>query len=504
MGPFDQALQAHRNGQFAEAETLYKKIVSTNPKNFDALHLLGVVCSETGNYEDAEKSFRAALSIDPKFPPCYHNFGLYFVKRKQYQAAIEQFDKALALFPEFAPVYSDRGSALVDVGRLDEALASLNRAVGLAPNMAVVWFNRANIFFKKHDYDLALNDYDQAIKINANYASAWIGRGNVFMELKRYDEAVVAYEKAIALNPDVRNDVVVAGIQLHAKMHLCDWRNFDTESQSLMLFVKNGAAAVPPFVLLSIPSSSSDHLQCAKRWIADKHPPQKALWLSERYKRGRHIRIAYVSSDFRHHPMSYLIAGLIEGHSRDSFDVIGISLLPEDRSEIGQRMKRAFVKFIDVSGLTDEKIAELIHQLEIDIAIDLNGFTQNSRTNIFARRAAPVQVSYMGFPGTMGAEYIDYIIADQVIIPPADVSNYSEKIVWLPDTYWVADRKLAIAPKNPSRTEAGLPESAFVFCCFNQTYKILPEAFDCWMRILTRVNEAFFGYWKQIQQLQAI
>jgi predicted O-linked N-acetylglucosamine transferase (SPINDLY family) len=188
--------------------------------------------------------------------------------------------------------------------------------------------------------------------------------------------------------------------------------------------------------------------------------------------------------------MSFQIAGLIEGQRRERFDVIGISLTPQDGSDIGERMKRAFDKFVDASTLDDEQTANLVHELEVDIAIDLNGHTQRSRTNVFARRPAPIQVNYMGFPGTTGAEYLDYVIADRTVVPAESASHFSEKMVWLPDTYWVTDRKLAVAAGTPSRTEAGLPEGAFVFCCFNQAYKILPDVFDCWMRILKRVDRS--------------
>jgi protein O-GlcNAc transferase len=211
------------------------------------------------------------------------------------------------------------------------------------------------------------------------------------------------------------------------------------------------------------------------------------MWHRDSYKHDR-IRIAYVSSDFRSHATSYLIAGMIESHSREKFDVTGIALQPEDPSEIGQRMKRAFGQFIDVSGRTDEETARLIRELEIDIAIDLNGHTRNGRAAIFAHRAAPLQVNYLGFPGTMGADYIDYLIADHTLIPTSSQPYYEEKIIYLPNSYQANDRTRPISSKVFTRADCKLPEDRFVFCCFNGAFKILPDVFDRWMRILSQVN----------------
>ena len=449
MTVFDQAVQAHQNGRISEAEGLYRKIVADDPKHFDALHMLGIVCSRNGKFKDADKFFRAALAIDSKFPPCHVNYGFYLLEEKGVNEAVESFDKALALFPNFAEAWLGRGNTLRELGRYDDALAAYNKATRLKPNLA----------------------------------EAYAGCGSMFVRLKRYDQAIAAYDKALTFKPDLE---FVEGERLHCKMHLCNWDNFAAEYQRLVASVKD--KKIQPFDFLSLSSSALEQLECAKCWVSEKCPVSDTPnWQREVYKND-HIRIAYVSSDFRSHPMSYLIAGLIEDHCRERFDVIGISLQPEDLSEIGQRIKRAFGKFIDVSRMTDEEIAQSIREMQVDIAIDLNGHTRDGRTNIFARRAAPVQVSYLGFPGTMGAEYIDYIIADRIVIPSENAPLYSEKIVWMPDTYWVTDRKLAVSERIPSRTDVGLPENAFVFCCFNHNYKVLPNIFDCWMRILQQLD----------------
>jgi len=448
---FDQAIQAHQIGKVSEAENLYRQIIAADPKHFDALHMLGIVCSGNGKYQDADKFFRAALLIDSKFPPCHVNYGFYLLKQKRLDEAVESFDKALALFPNFAEAWFGRGNALRALNRQGDAISAYNQATVLKPNLA----------------------------------EAHAGIGNILASLKRYDEAITAYDRALALKLDLE---FAEGERMHCKMRLCDWNNFSAEYQRLVAGGKGKNIYFQPFDFLSVSSSTQEQIECAKFWVSQKCPASDTpTWQGEIYNHDK-IRIAYVSADFRQHPMSFLIAGFIEAQDRSRFDLTAISLQPEDPSEIGQRIKRAFGTFLDVSKMSDDKVANLIRELEIDIAIDLNGYTQNSRPNIFACRAAPVQASYMGFPGTMGAEYIDYIIADRIVVPVENVSSFSEKIVWLPDTYWVADQRLATGPRIPSRAEVELPENAFVFCCFNQTYKILPDTFDSWMHILQRVD----------------
>ena len=452
MTILDQAVQAHQSGRLSEAETLYRQVISIDPKNFDALHMLGIVCSGNGNTLDADKFFRAARSIDPGFPPCHVNYGFYLLKQKRTDEAIESFDKALALFPNFAEAWLGRGNALREGKRYDDAFAAYTRAIGLKPNLA----------------------------------EAHAGRGNMLAEFNRCDEAIVAYEKALALKPDLE---FLQSEHLHCKMRLCNWTGFAAEHQYLVASIKGKKAQSQPFYFLNISSSAVDQLECAKSWVAKKFPASDTpIWKRDVYRHDR-IRIAYISADYREHAVAYLIAGLIESHTKDKFDVIGISLQPEDPSQTGQRMKRAFERFIDVSRMTDKEIAELLRELEVDIAIDLMAFTQNARTGIFALRPAPVQVKYM-FPGTMGASYIDYMIADQVVIPDHQQEFYTEKIAYLPNSFQANDRKRSISEKTFSRDELGLPREGFVFCCFNNSYKINPDTFDIWMRILHRVDDS--------------
>jgi predicted O-linked N-acetylglucosamine transferase (SPINDLY family) len=270
-------------------------------------------------------------------------------------------------------------------------------------------------------------------------------------------------------------------------MRLCDWSNFDTECDHLIASVKDGKSSAPPFTFLATSSSPEDQLQCAKLWVAEKCPPsRKPAFRGERYTHDR-IRIAYVSADFREHPVSHLTAGMFECHDKSRFDVTAISLGPNDNSEMLQRLKASFEHFIDANTYSDDQLADLVTSSEVDILVDLMGFTLGSRTGVFARRVAPIQLNYLGYLGTMGAGYMDYIIADRVVIPETQYDFYAEKIVYLPNSFQPTDRQRPISDKKFTRAEVGLPQDGFVFCCFNTNYKITPDVYDIWMRILKQV-----------------
>lgn len=450
---FNRAVEAHRSGRISEAEALYREIIVGDPRNFDALHLLGIVCSETGKVQEADKFFREALAIDPNFPPCYVNYGFYLLKQSRFNQALECFDRAIALFPNFAQAWLGRGNAMREFGRNDEAFSAYSKAISLDPNMA----------------------------------EAHAGCGNMLAALRRYDEAINAYDKALVVAPGLE---FVESERLHCKMRLCDWDNFNIYLQRL---TGPGEARKPnahPFAFLSMSSSAQEQLDSAKAWVARKYPTADVpIWRGETYKHDR-IRLAYVSSDFREHATSYLAAGMFECHDKFRFEVTAVALGAEDRSDMRRRLQSSFEHFIDASTLSDDETASRIAKSQIDVLVDLNGFTHGCRPGVFARRPSPVQVSYLGYPGTMGADYIDYLIADRVVIPPSQQAFYGEKIVYMPDCYQVNDSKRAISQQLTTRAEHGLPEETTIFCCFNNNYKITPDVFDSWMRIIGKVENS--------------
>lgn len=516
-----RAFAAHQAGNLSEAEFLYKLVLSTNKKHFDALHMLGVIEAQRGSHNEALRRITEALRVQPNSADAYINLGRTYAELSDYSHAIESYKKALRLTPrsalahnnlsiilrrlrrgqealvhcdkalEIEPTYADawnnRGNVLFDLDLPSEALASYDRALALNPVLAESFLGRANALNEMKRADEALAAYDKALTFSPHLAEAWFGRGLVLGVFRRFEEAFVAFDKAFAIKPDLE---FTEGARIRTKMQICDWRNLDAECSHLLLAIRNQKLASGPFAFLSIPGSSADQLECAKLTVASRYPTSpQPLWQKEQYKHER-IRVAYLSADFRDHPVSHLLAGLFSHHDRARFETIAISFGSDIPSPMRARLKGSFERFIDVQGQSDSEVARLLRELEIDIAVDLMGHTDHSSLAVFAFRPAPIQVSYLGYAGTTGADYIDYILADRFVIPEDQRQFYSEKSVYLPDTFMAADSKRAIAERTPSRTEQGLPEAGFVFCSFNQSFKITPPVFAMWMRLLREVKDS--------------
>jgi protein O-GlcNAc transferase len=486
---FNRGLAMHQQGRLADAERIYKEILLRQPNHFDALHLLGVVAKQTRQTERAVELIRKAIGLNANVAVAHSNLGAALLDLKCPTEALASCDKAIALEPDFAMAHNNRGNALLDLKRPQEALASCDRAIVLKPDFAEAYSNRGLALLELKCFAESLVSCDKAIALKPDLAVAHNNRGWALEKLNRYDEAFIAFDKAFALESDLTG---AEGDRLNAKMRVCDWSNFDLECAHLVASVRSGNANTSPFVFLTIPSSPAEQLQCARLWVTNKFPPsQQPIWQGERYNHKR-IRVGYVSADFYQHATAFLMAGMFECHDRSRFDVTAISIGPNDNSAIRQRLEASFERFIEAHAYGDDQIADLVRSLEIDLLVDLKGFTQELRTGIFARRPAPIQVNYLGYPGTMGAAYIDYILADRIVVPENQRECYSEKIAYLPNSYQVNDAKRSIADNAPMRIELGLPVTGFVFCCFNNNYKITPRVFDCWMRILKQVEGSVF------------
>src|SRR5262249_11724798 len=468
-----------------EALAAYDKALSLKSDLAEAWLGRGNVFVDLMRPGEALAAFDKALSLKPDLAGTWLGRGNAFGHLKRPDEALAAYDKALSFKPDLTEAWLGRGNVFFELKRPDEALAAYDMVLSLKPDLSEAWLGRAIVFFVLKRPDEALAAYDRALSLKPDLAGAWFGRVNVYFDLKRYDEALAACEKVLILEPD---SFGAEGARLFTKMFICDWINFDTECAHQISSVKKGRTNTNPFTFLGISSSPDDQLQCAKLWISEKYPSsQKPIWRGEHYRHDR-IRIAYVSADFREHAVSYLLAGMFECHDKSQFEITAISIGPDDSSEMQQRLKDSFEHFIDAAALGDDQIALAIRKAEVDILINLNGFTKGERTNVFARRPAPIQVNYLGYSGTMGASYIDYIIADQTVILDNCRKFYSEKIVVMPDSYLVNDRKRVISAKTFTRSDVGLPLQGFVFCCFNNSYKITPRVFDCWMRILKQVD----------------
>jgi protein O-GlcNAc transferase len=514
------AVKLHKSGQWLAAEEMYRALLSQNPENFDASHLLGILFLQNGKIDEAISQITAALRIRPDSAEAFSNLGNAYSDLGAFEKALEQYETAIKLKPDFADAYVNRGNALRSLKRGHESIKSFDAALSIHPERADAFLGRGTTLRQLKRHDEALKDFDRAIALSPLNATAYNNRANTLKELKRFNEALVSFDKALSCNPDFsdawvnrgnllkdmrclpeardsyaralllkRASNLAKGQHLHAKMLLSDWQDYTRLCEDLRRHVNHDENVTTPFTLLALPSSASEQLKCAKNYARHIHPRAGALWQGEIYAHEK-IRVAYLSADYHEHATSYLMAGLFEEHDKNKFELTAISFGKPDASPMRKRLEKAFDHFIDVTRHSDHEVAQLIRDRHIDIAIDLKGFTQDARTDIFAWRPAPVQVNYIGYPGTMGAPYIDYIIADPVLIPRDIADDFSEKIAYLPDTYQVNDSRRATAAAAPSRTELGLPEKAFVFCSFNNNYKITPDVFDVWMNLLRKTENS--------------
>ena len=441
--------------------------------------------SELSRYDDALAAYERVLVLKPALADGWLCRGNILNILKRHDEAFAAYERALDLKPDLAEAWLGRGNVLSKFKRYDDALAAYDRALALKPDLAEAWLGRGNTLSELESYDGAFAAYAQALAAKSDLAAAWLGRGNVLTELDRYEEAFAAYDEAFRLNPGLDH---LAGQRLYTKLHLCEWTNLESEAAHLLASIRERQSASAPFPLLAVFSSAADQLQCAKRYVQDQ-PTFPQLWRGEIYAHDR-IRVAYLSADFHEHATTNLAAGLFEQHDKSRFETTGISFGPDQNSTMRRRIKAAFEHFVDVQHKSDQDIAEIVRRLEIDIAVDLMGFTKNSRLNVMARRPAPIQVNYLGFPGTMGTSSIDYILADLMVVPEDHRAFYSEQVVWLPDSYQINDNQRLISRRTPTRHECGLPDTAFVFCCFNNSYKIVPEIFDIRTRILAATENS--------------
>ena len=468
-----------------EALASYDKALAFKPAYPEALNNRGNVLKELKRYEEALASYDRALALRPAYANAMIGRGLALQELRRYAEALASYDGALAVQPNSALALYSRGTVLYEMKSWAAAMASYDATIALQPTLAGAWLGRGAVFYALGRNDEAFDAYDRALALNSDLAEAWFGRGNVLYNRRRYEEALDAYDEAMRLKPDLTG---MEGARLLVKMNVCDWSFLDAECNHLMASIRSGKANAQPFDLLAVPISSEEQKAYAKLWAANAFPG-KPLWSGERYNHDR-VRIAYLSPDFRQHPVSFLIAGMFECHDKSRFDISAISVGAKDNSEMRHRLEASVARFVDAGAYDGDQIVNLIKELEIDILVDLAGFTIGARTDVFAQRPAPIQAIYLGYAGTMGAPYYDYILADRIVIPEARRECYSEKVVYLPDSFMANDSKRTISERLPRRSECGLPESGFVFCSFNQAFKITPQQFDIWMRLLRQVDNS--------------
>ena len=475
-----------RMKRYEEAIACYDAALRGRPDFGDAYFNRALALIELGRFEPALHSVESALAIQPGSAEMHYQRGQVLWKLNRLDEAVRALDAAIGLQPDFVKAHGFRAELVSELGCFDEALSSCERAIELQPDQADLHGNRANILFSLGRVEESLASYDKALALDPKIAvTGYAGRGIVFAHGKRFVEAIADLEKVVELDPE---QPWVRGHLLYYRMQCCLWQGMDDHLHEVFARVERDLPVANPFTLLATPASPGQLLRSAQICNHNRYPASgRALWNGERYHHEK-IRIGYLSADFHNHATAHLMAELFEQHDRQRFEIIAFSFGPPVRDVWRERLVKAFDQFHEVSGQTDGGIARLVREQEIDIAIDLKGYTQDSRTRIFAYRPAPIQVNFLGYPGTLGAPYIDYLIADPVLIPIESRRFYTEKIAYLPDSYQPNDSKKIISDMPVTRREQGLPEQAFVFCCFNNSFKITPDVFNIWMRLLKKVE----------------
>lgn len=477
-------------GLYNESIPHHKCAVELAPNNPSAWFNYGMALSNLGNSEEAITAYDQAIKLNPAYDEALFYRGVILYKLERFDEALVSYEKVLEFNSNYHGSWYNKGLVLFALQRYEEAIACYDQAIKLHATYHEAFSNKAIALlkFRPKKYEEALGCFDRALSLEPFYLEALIGMGLVLQELKQYEGAIACFDKALSLNP---NFDWLYGNFLHTKMQICDWSEFEIKGhEGILGKVFDRKNTISPFPLLGVSDDSELQLLVARSYTRAKCPPALNLGDIEKRSRQEKIRIGYFSADFHNHATGHLMAGLFELHDKNQFEIIGFSFSSEQDDEMRSRLVNAFDQFIDVGKKSDREIAQLSRDLNIDIAVDLKGFTNDSRPGIFSYRAAPIQVNYLGFPGTMGSDYIDFILADETIIPRHLQKNYSEKVVYLPNSYQVNDGKKLISDRKFLRHELGLPEKAFVFCCFNNCYKLLPETFDAWMRILHSVDES--------------
>ena len=517
-----QALELHRAGRLDEAAAIYRDRLAGNADDADAAHLLGLVHFRNNDFDAALRLIGTAIERQPGNPVFHGNLGNVLKDAGRPVEAIAAYRTALALDPAYAEIHNNLGYLLQASGKLDDAIGHYRRAIALKPANHRAHYNLGNALFLAGNPEEALGPLREAVRLEPRFAAAWDHLGAVLQRLGRASEAEACFRRWIEIAPDSadafhalasdlqqqgrleealaaneralslqRESLPAAAAALWLGQRICDWDAVGRHAGTVLRAAAANPGAVSPFQLMSLPEADRARLlEHARALSATIEPRARFRHDAARFGHPARLRIGYLSGDFHGHPVAYLAAEIFELHDRERFETVLFSYGPDDASPMRRRLESGCDRFVELSGVSDEAAAQCIREEGIHVLVDLKGYTADDRARIAALRPAPIQVNWLGFPGTMGADWIDYLIADPLVVPPEHDADYAEKVVRLPHCYQPNDRQRAVVASAPSRGACGLPEDGLIFCCFNQSYKIGPELFALWMRILGRVPDS--------------
>jgi predicted O-linked N-acetylglucosamine transferase (SPINDLY family) len=551
---FAEALYDHVNGRTQEAFNKYEKILVSHPAHSETLHHIGLIYLQAGDTAQAIQKINKSLEFDPKNSNALSNLGYCFNTLGKFKASIDCCNKALQIAPSNDGAWTNLGNAQRGCNLWGEAQDSYQKALNLRPNNPRYIYNLANVYYDQEDFHRASNLFKQclaienripeaqnnlsacliklkdpasallyvnaSIELKPDYAEAWSNRGNALSDLKRHEEALASYERSIELKPDYAEAWSNRGNALsdlkrheesatsffkaaslkkqmdfdfgrahHQMMLSCNWTDYASHTQTIHEGVEKGKFVGEPFGYQGIAESEDLLKTCAEIYCNQRFPTKLSSFSFNRPRKSR-IKIGYLCGEFRDQATSHLMTGIWEHHDSSKFELFGLDNGWGDDSDYRKRIKIAFPNFFDISRLSDFDAARLINENEIDILVNLNGYFGQARLGVFSLKPTPISINYLGFPGTIGASYIDYLIADEIVIPKGSIEFYKEKVIYLPFSYQANDDRRVISNRTFTRSDFRLPENHFIFCCFNNNYKITPLMFATWMEILRSVSDS--------------
>ena len=476
---FDKAKKLHISGNIKEAKKLYLELIEIDGDNFLFQNLLGTTLLQLKKYDEAIKHLDISIRLNPSFAESFGNRGIAHAEKKNYQEAINNYDKAINLKKKFFDAYLNKGIALKNIHKYDDALKYYYFCIKVNPGNPKIYSNLGNLFLKQKKFKEALKAVDKAISLHGKFAEAYAIRGETNQLLDNYKQAIVDYERALKIDSNL--DYIQGNI-LHSKMHISEWDNFDSQISKLRKEINNKKKVIAPFTLLSLIDDPKMHKD-----VAEKHSRDNFSFFLKKEKITSKLKdkinVGYFSADFKNHAVLHLISDVFKNHNRSEFRIFGFNYgLKKDK--MTHKISKYFHNFFDCRNLSDEEIANLSQKNNIHIAVDLGGYTLNSRVGIFHNNPAPIKVNYLGYPGTIGAKCYNYIIADKIVLPQKEIKNFTEEVLYLPNCYQPNQLKIDVSQKNLTKKEVGLPEKDFIFGCLNNSYKITPLIFNSWMNIL--------------------
>jgi predicted O-linked N-acetylglucosamine transferase (SPINDLY family) len=489
---FNKGLALYRSGKLKEARNIYEKLLEKDSNNFELLNLVGVISLQLKKYDEAIVLIKKAININSRHHALYNNLGVIYKELEQYDDAIKNFKIAIELNHNYSEAYNNLGIIFKKLNQYKESYNYYKESIRLKPFYAEAYNNLGLLYEEIKNFKDANINFTKAIELKHNYIDAYKNRANLYSRNNEYALAIKDYDKLKILDPN-KASFYESHIFFN-KNQICDWQNYEENVEKLKNNLKNNKDIFNTRRILFY----IDELKVIKNNVSKFNNQEYNLSNIPKIKinnpKKKKIRIGYYSSDFRNHAVSYSLINVLESHNKNDFEIIGFHFSKYVDDEMTKRVSKACNKFFNVSKMSDQDLISQSRNLEIDIAINLNGQTADNRENIFINRVAPVQINFLGYPGTLG-NYMDYIIADKYLIPNEKQKFYFEKIIYMPNSFIPHDdSKKNHTNSNYNRKKFNLPESSFIYCCFNSVYKIDPIIFNCWMKILEKTDNTVFCF----------